>query len=288
MQQLPGSQSRAFVPTMGSLHAGHIALVSQAKQTARQTVASIFVNRLQFLPTEDFAAYPRTFESDCEKLEAAQCDVLFAPMEAELYPQTQVYKVAPPTALADMLEGEFRPGFYTGVCTVVMKLFQCVQPSHAVFGKKDYQQLAIIKHMVQQFAMPIQIISGVTVRETDGLAMSSRNAYLTAQERHEATLLASLMNASAQTISAQSLNASALRSLEADAINRLYRAGWVPDYFAVRNQSDLMPAQGSATHHPRSGPKDPDIRNDLVILAAAKLGKTRLIDQLEINCRSLV
>ena len=281
MQHLPGASSRAFVPTMGSLHAGHIALITQARQSAQQTVASIFVNRLQFLPTDDFAAYPRTFESDCAKLEAAQCDVLFAPTEDELYPQAQVYKITPPAALADMLEGEFRPGFYTGVCTVVMKLFHCVQPSHTVFGKKDYQQLAIIKHMVKQFAMPIEVIAGVTVREADGLAMSSRNAYLNATEREQATLLSQLMNASASTISNHPMDADALRNIEKSAMTNLRDAGWAPDYFAVRHQSNLTPAQQSGHKNGLDGIDGADTK--LVILAAAKLGKTRLIDQLEIQ-----
>lgn len=274
MQNLHGANSRAFVPTMGSLHAGHIALVAQAKQTASQTVASIFVNRLQFLPTEDFASYPRTFDADCAALSAAGCDVLFAPDESELYPQDQAFKVTPNPMIADLLEGAFRPGFFTGVCTVVMKLFQCVQPSIAVFGKKDYQQLAVVKQMVAQFALPIQIVSGETVRESDGLAMSSRNAFLSKIEREQAVLLSQLMRLCGQTIASNPLHADALRTLEAQAMDTLKREGWTPDYFAICNQSELTPAISTQS-------KDSD--NNLVILAAAKIGKTRLIDQLEID-----
>ena len=168
----------AFVPTMGNLHDGHIALVEQAKPMGDVTVASIFVNRLQFLPHEDFDTYPRTWDSDCSRLTAAGCDVLFSPNEKELYPEPQTYKVHPPAELADILEGHFRPGFFIGVSTVVMKLFACVQPRIAVFGKKDYQQLMIIRRMVQQFAMPIDIVGGETNRAPDGLALSSRNGYL--------------------------------------------------------------------------------------------------------------
>ena len=169
--QLKPFERRAFVPTMGNLHDGHLALVRQAKPLGEVTVASIFVNRLQFLPHEDFDTYPRTWESDCAKLEAAGCDVVFAPGEAELYPEPQAFKVQPPAELADILEGHFRPGFFTGVCTVVMKLFQCVQPTVAVFGRKDYQQQMVLRRMVQQFAMPIEIIAGDTQRAADGLAL---------------------------------------------------------------------------------------------------------------------
>ena len=172
-QLLSGSEHPAFVPTMGNLHAGHIALVRQARTRGDATVASIFVNRLQFLPHEDFDTYPRTWDSDCEKLRTAGCDVLFAPDEKALYPEPQTCKVHPDPALADILEGHFRPGFFVGVCTVVMKLFQCVQPRVAVFGKKDYQQLMMIRHMVRQFALPIEIVGSETFRAEDGLALSS-------------------------------------------------------------------------------------------------------------------
>ncbi len=188
-QALAPYRRPAFVPTMGNLHEGHISLVRQAKPLGDVTVASIFVNRLQFLPHEDFDSYPRTWEADCAALQAAGCDVLFAPREADLYPQPQTFKVHPDPALADLLEGHFRPGFFTGVATVVMKLFACVLGQTggvAVFGKKDYQQLMVIRQMVQQFALPITIVAGDTARAPDGLALSSRNGYLSLQERQEA------------------------------------------------------------------------------------------------------
>src|SRR3982751_1523837 len=187
---LAGQARTAFVPTMGNLHEGHLALVREAAKQGGPVVASIFVNRLQFLPHEDFDRYPRTLARDCELLEGAGCDIVFAPDEAELSPEPQTFKVTPPAPLADLLEGEFRPGFFTGVCTVVMKLFQCVQPAVAVFGQKDYQQLMVIKAMARQFALPTEIIGAPTIRATDGLALSSRNGYLGADERAEATALA--------------------------------------------------------------------------------------------------
>ena len=174
-EALAGSPRTAFVPTMGNLHAGHLSLVREAKRLGGPVVASIFVNRLQFLPHEDFDQYPRTLERDCALLAPEGCDIVFAPSERELYPEPQAYKVAPPAALADILEGEFRPGFFTGVCTVVLKLFQCVQPAVAVFGQKDYQQLMVIRRMVDQLALPITIVGGETGRAPDGLALSSRN-----------------------------------------------------------------------------------------------------------------
>ena len=169
---------------MGNLHEGHLALVRQAKPLGDVTVASIFVNRLQFLPHEDFDTYPRTWDSDCAKLEAAGCDMVFAPSEAEIStPSRRPSRCSHQPSLADILEGHFRPGFFVGVCTVVMKLFACIQPRAAVFGKKDYQQLMVIRRMVQQFALPIEIVGGETCRADDGLALSSRNGYLSADQR---------------------------------------------------------------------------------------------------------
>ena len=263
--RLAGHRMPAFVPTMGNLHEGHLALVRQAKPLGDVTVASIFVNRLQFLPHEDFASYPRTFEDDCTNLSAAGCDVLFAPDEHELYPQPQTYKVQPPEALAGMLEGEFRPGFFTGVCTVVMKLFACVQPRLAVFGKKDYQQLMVIRGMAQQFALPIEIVAGETKRAEDGLALSSRNGYLSPVEREEAVQLSLAL----QAMAAQVRAGRAIAEVEAEAMAELRQRGWQPDYLAVRRRSDLQP--------PTS--KDGEA---LVVLGAAKLGTTRLIDNLEL------
>lgn len=259
----------AFVPTMGNLHDGHLALVRLAKPLGDVTVASIFVNRLQFLPHEDFDTYPRTWNPDCEKLHAAGCDLLFAPDEKELYPEPQTYKVQPPTELADILEGHFRPGFFVGVCTVVMKLFACVFSEAqgrrtAVFGQKDYQQLMIIRRMVQQFALPIEIVGGAITRAEDGLALSSRNGYLSESERLEAGQLALALKTMATALQA---GATDIAALEDQAMRSLAARGWQPDYLVARRRSDLQaPAPGDA----------------LVLLGAAKLGATRLIDNLEV------
>jgi pantoate--beta-alanine ligase len=263
------SRSIGFVPTMGNLHEGHLALVAQAKQHSQLTVASIFVNRLQFLPHEDFDSYPRTLEDDAQALGAVGCDVLFAPNEAELYPQAQSYKVQPDAALADILEGSFRPGFFTGVCTVVMKLFQIVQPQVAVFGKKDYQQLKVIEHMVRQFAMPVQILAGDTLRAADGLALSSRNRYLSATEREQAVGLSRVLRGMAVATRKDGINNDRLQQIEAQALQELQSLGWQPDYLTIRSQRDLLP------------PTQRDQSTALVALGAARLGKTRLIDNLE-------
>jgi pantoate--beta-alanine ligase len=255
----------AFVPTMGNLHDGHLALIRQANALADASVASIFVNRLQFLPHEDFDSSPRTWASDCAKLEAAGCKLLFAPNEKELYPEPQTFKVQPPGDLADMLEGHFRPGFFTGVCTVVMKLFACVQPQLAVFGKKDYQQLMVIRRMVQQFALPIEIVAGETERAADGLALSSRNGYLSEDERSRAVLLSQELRAMAAAVVSGSQDFAAI---EAKATAHLRALGWEPDYMVVRQRANLQTPAGNAP---------------LVILGAAKLGTTRLIDNLEVQ-----
>ena len=258
----------AFVPTMGNLHEGHLALVKKAKPLGDVTVASIFVNRLQFLPHEDFDTYPRTWDSDCEKLRAAGCNVLFAPDEKTLYPEPQTCKVHPDAALADILEGHFRPGFFIGVCTVVMKLFQCVQPRVAVFGKKDYQQLMMIRHMVRQFALPIDIVGSETFRASDGLALSSRNGYLSKDERAEAVQLSRALKAMAEAVRAGETDVTAI---EARAMQSLAQRGWQPDYLVLRRRSDLQPPSSDSPGEP------------LVALAAARLGSTRLIDNLEIE-----
>lgn len=263
--RLSASKRPAFVPTMGNLHDGHIALVKQARPLGDATVASIFVNRLQFLPHEDFDTYPRTWDSDCEKLRAAGCDVLFAPTEKVLYPEPQTCKVHPDPALADILEGHFRPGFFVGVCTVVMKLFQCVQPRVAVFGKKDYQQLMMIRHMVRQFALPIEIVGGETFRADDGLALSSRNGYLSRDERAEAVQLSKALRAMAEAVREGERD---LAAIEARAMQSLAQRGWQPDYLVLRRRSDLQA---------------PSAGEPLVALAAARLGSTRLIDNLEIE-----
>lgn len=254
----------AFVPTMGNLHAGHVSLVHLARSRAKHVAASIFVNRLQFAPSEDFDSYPRTFEADCEKLRAEGVELLFAPDERVLYPQPQAYIVEPPP-IATELEGAFRPRFFHGVATVVLKLFNCVQPDVAVFGKKDYQQLMIVRNMVAQFDLPLEIVPGETVREADGLAMSSRNTYLSAAERTEAPRLHAELASIGEAVRGGRTD---FDSLVSQATNRLADAGWKPDYVSIRRRADLAPATGSDT--------------GLVVLGAAKLGATRLIDNLEI------
>ena len=272
-QRLHGFQQPAFVPTMGNLHDGHLSLMRTSKQLGDVSVASIFVNRLQFLPTEDFASYPRTFDSDCEKLRSVGCDVLFAPDETELYPQAQTFKLQPDPALADILEGQFRPGFFTGVCTVVLKLFHCVF-SHsggmALFGQKDFQQLLILRRMVEQLAMPVTIVSAATTRAPDGLALSSRNGYLSAAERAQAVELSIVLNTLAAAARAgNAAGALDVPALEAAAMQSLRERGWQPDYVSLRRQRDLSQVNGPCT--------DP-----MVVLGAARLGKTRLIDNVEV------
>ena len=264
-QRLSAYRHPAVVPTMGNLHDGHIALVRQAKPLGDVTVATIFVNRLQFAPHEDFDTYPRTLKADCAQLEAAGCDLVFAPSEAELYPQAQTFKVQPPPALADILEGHFRPGFFVGVCTVVMKLLSCTQARTALFGKKDYQQLMVIRNMVQQFAMPVTIVGGETQRSPDGLALSSRNGYLSPAERAQAVQLSATLRAVVEKVHG---GATDFEALGADSMRAITEKGWQPDYIAIRRQTDLqVPTAGDA----------------LVVLAAARLGTTRLIDNLEIT-----
>jgi pantoate--beta-alanine ligase len=267
--QLRGQLRTAFVPTMGNLHDGHLSLMRLARKHGDPVVASIFVNRLQFGPNEDFDKYPRTFAADVEKLEKEGVYVLFAPTEKDLYPEPQEFRVQPPSDLGNILEGEFRPGFFTGVTTVVLKLFSCVQPGVAVFGKKDYQQLMIIRNMARQFALPTQIIAAETYRAKDGLALSSRNGYLSEQERAEAPALFRELNAIADEIRSGNLDISLLQN---SAMQRLKDRGWNPDYVAIRKRVDLQP--------PTAG--DLAQNAPLVTLAAAKLGATRLIDNLEI------
>jgi pantoate--beta-alanine ligase len=232
-------------------------------------VASIFVNRLQFGPNEDFENYPRTFADDIEKLEKEGVYVLFAPTERDLYPEPQEFRVQPPSDLGNTLEGEFRPGFFNGVTTVVLKLFSCVQPSVAVFGKKDYQQLMIIRNMTRQFALPTEIIAADTWRADDGLALSSRNTYLSESERIEAPTLYAELQAVAQAVRDGNLDVS---MLEKKSMQRLASRGWNPDYVSIRKRSNLQPptADDLAQNEP------------LIVLTAAKLGATRLIDNLEI------
>ena len=265
---LAGRGRPAFVPTMGNLHEGHLSLVQQARQHGDVVVASIFVNRLQFLPHEDFDSYPRTFDADCAKLEAQGCDIVFAPKEKDLYPEPQTFKIQPDAQLADILEGHFRPGFFTGVCTVVMKLFQVVFATTgggvAVFGKKDYQQLMVIRRMVQQFALPIEVIGCPTTRAGSGLALSSRNGYLSDEQRVQAMALSQALKALADA----ARQGGDLAELEARAMADLRAKGWEPDYLTVRQRSNLLTPADATT-------------GDLVALGAARLGSTRLIDNLE-------
>jgi len=263
--RLGRKRSIALVPTMGNLHEGHLQLMRTARGHARFVVASVFVNRLQFAPNEDFATYPRTFEEDCEKLAACGVDLVFAPDEHELYPEPQGFVVEPPE-LGSQLEGEFRPGFFRGVATVVMKLFNIVRPNVAVFGKKDYQQLMIVRGMVRQMNLPLEVVGDEIARAADGLALSSRNGYLSPSERAEAPrLYQTLLWVKSQILTGMH----DLPALETQAIEKLEQNQWKTDYIAVRKQSDLQ--------LPRLSDRD------LVVLAAAKLGTTRLIDNLELS-----
>ncbi len=281
--QLRGQLRTAFVPTMGNLHEGHLSLMRVAAKNGDPVVASIFVNRLQFAPHEDFDRYPRTLQEDARKLEAEGVYVLFAPDEKELYPEPQEFRVHPPENLGDILEGEFRPGFFVGVTTVVLKLFQCVSPQVAVFGKKDYQQQMIIRRMCQQFALPTTIVSAPTIRDEDGLALSSRNQYLSGQQRQEAPWLYRRLTQTAdqlrQMLADQSLSLEGIAQLQGQAQAELKARGWVPDYFAIRRQNDLKPLEQDDLLKGSQGTE----QTQMVVLAAAQLGQTRLIDNLEVD-----
>ena len=268
--QLRGQLRVSFVPTMGNLHEGHLALMKTARHHGDPVVASIFVNRLQFGPNEDFDRYPRTLPSDIEKLERDRnVYVLFAPDEREMYPEPQNYRVMPQAELGDILEGEFRPGFFQGVSTVVLKLLSCVQPKVAVFGKKDYQQLMVVRNMCRQFQLPVEIISQETIRAADGLALSSRNMYLSAEDRAEAPQLYATLQDVQQRLLAGAKDAAEVERTTAAHLNA---RGWKVDYIAIRRQRDLNAPTADDMH---SG-------EPLVVLSAAKLGATRLIDNLEI------
>jgi len=261
---LAGKTGSAFVPTMGNLHAGHVSLIELAKQHGQPVVASIFVNPLQFGAGEDFERYPRTLDADCNKLAAAGCDIAFAPDVAELYPVPQTFTVQPPEALANDLCGAFRPGHFSGVATVVLKLLNLVQPHVAVFGKKDFQQLLVIRELVRQFNLPVEIVAGDTLREADGLAMSSRNGYLGASERIQAAALQRELAAIVAVIQA---GESDFEALCAAASRHLKMAGWRVDYVALRDAANLQAPTPDSTR--------------LVVLGAAWLGSTRLIDNLD-------
>ena len=255
----------ALVPTMGNLHEGHIQLIRIVKPKAACLVASIFVNRLQFGPKDDFNKYPRTLQGDSEKLDEAGCHVVFAPTEEEVYPEPQTFTVEP-SSIQNILEGEFRAGHFRGVATVVLKLFNMVRPQIAIFGKKDYQQFLVLRDMVQQFQLPIDIIPAETVRADDGLALSSRNGFLSSRERSEAIRLHDQLSKVRAAIFAGQQDFAAL---ELAAKQHLDDHGWKTDYIAVRRQQDLL------------SPGEQDKR--LVVLGASKLGTTRLIDNLEID-----
>jgi pantoate--beta-alanine ligase len=269
--RLKSEPAIGFVPTMGNLHAGHIDLTRIARERVGAdgcVVVSIFVNRLQFGPKEDFGSYPRTFADDAEKCRLAGVDVIFAPTEAEMYPEPQIYLVEPPE-IQHILDGAVRPGHFRGVATVVLKLFHMVQPSVAVFGKKDYQQCRVLDNMVKQLNLPITMVLANTVRAQDGLALSSRNGYLNEDERAEAPRLFAALSKMKNEIIAGRRDFSAM---EIAAMAALTACGWQPDYITVRRSEDLLePATND---------------RGLVILAAARLGKTRLIDNLELVVES--
>ncbi len=254
----------AFVPTMGNLHVGHLELIRTARQRGLPVVSSLFVNPLQFGGGEDFERYPRTLHADASQLVEAGCNILFAPTVAEMYPESQTCTVSPP--LADELCGASRPGHFAGVATVVLKLFNMVQPKLALFGKKDYQQLFILRQMARQLNLPIEILGIDTVRAEDGLALSSRNGYLSAAERAEAPRLYQTLQGVAAALASGQTD---MTTLENSAVEELTRHGWRVDYVQIRAQSTLL----------APGPADAAC----VVLAAAHLGNTRLIDNLEVT-----
>ncbi len=259
--------SIAFVPTMGNLHAGHLSLVQTAQQKADCVVTSIFVNRLQFAQSEDFTQYPRTLAEDCKLLERQGVDVVFTPAEKDIYPVRQEFLLELPT-VANILEGEFRPGFFRGALTVVLKLLNIVQPQMAVFGKKDYQQLQLVREMVRQLNLPLEIAAGETVRAPDGLALSSRNCYLSEKERAEAVRLYQTLSRIKQEIEAGNQN---FQELRVSAQENLTSHGWQVDYIALQQHDTLAPVQAND--------------QNLVVLAAARLKKTRLLDNLEVSVK---
>ena len=263
-RRLQQEANNVFVPTMGHLHDGHIQLIRIAKPRAACTVVSIFVNRLQFGPREDFDRYPRTLQADADMMKEVGVDVVFAPTETEIYPEPQTF-VVEPSDLQHILEGAFRPGHFRGVATVVLKLFNMVSPHTAIFGKKDYQQYVVLRDMVKQLALPVEIVPAETVRAEDGLALSSRNAYLSQPERAEAPRLYRTLRTARDQVLAGKRD---FRRIELQAMSALADKGWRPDYVSVRRQSDLQP--------PAEGDRE------LVVLAAAFLGRTRLIDNVEV------
>jgi pantoate--beta-alanine ligase len=257
----------AFVPTMGNLHAGHVSLIEAARHHGDRFVASIFVNPMQFGPNEDYAHYPRTPTQDERMLAEAGCNLMFMPDVAEIYPNgsERATRVDVPN-LSRILDGEFRPGHFEGVSTIVATLFHIVEPDVAVFGEKDFQQLAIIRRMVADLCLPVEIIGAPTVRDSDGLAMSSRNQYLTPAERQVAPRIYQTLLAAANRLQSGDTE---FASIERAGVDALEKAGMKPDYFSVRRAQDLaVPAQD--TRH-------------LVVLTAARLGRARLIDNIQVR-----
>lgn len=263
--RLQAETSIAFVPTMGNLHAGHLQLVELAKTRGQCVVVSIFVNPLQFGANEDLANYPRTLEADCEKLQAAGVHILFAPTEQEIYPTPQTVTIQLP-AIANDLCGANRPGHFVGMATIVLKLFNMVMPQVAVFGKKDFQQLILIRALTKQLNLPIEIVAGDTEREEDGLAMSSRNGYLSAAQRLEAPRLQRALKLVVESVQKGNQDYAAIETQTTQFLTQL---GWIVDYISIRSAETLMPAEQSD--------------QKLVALAAARLGKTRLIDNIEFS-----
>jgi len=257
----------AFVPTMGNLHAGHVSLIEAARRHGDRFVASIFVNPMQFGPNEDYAQYPRTPAKDADMLTEAGCNLMFMPDVAQIYPNgsERATRVDVPS-LSRILDGEFRPGHFEGVSTIVATLFHIVEPDVAIFGEKDFQQLTIIRRMVADLCMPVEIVGAPTVRDGDGLAMSSRNQYLTPAERQVAPRIFQTLQAAASRLQAGDTE---LSSIERTGAEALTQAGMKPDYFSVRRAQDL-------------GAPAPDTKH-LVVLTAARLGRARLIDNIQVR-----
>lgn len=277
--QLIGQRRIAFVPTMGHIHDGHLSLIRLAKLHGDPVICSVFVNPLQFGKNEDFDRYPRSLTSDIAKLDQEGIYVVFVPGVGEMYPQRQEFQISPPEHLGSILEGEHRPNFFTGVSTIVLKLFQCVEPQVAVFGKKDYQQLLIIRKMCQQFFINTKIIAAETVRNSEGLALSSRNSYLSKNDRKKAPFLYHTLIVVSKKIHAlnalKKLNRNLILQIEIDTKQVLKNNGWRSDYVKIRRQDNL------------EIPTNLDLKNKiaLVILTASWLGSTRLIDNLEITLK---
>lgn len=264
-ERLQSETNIGFVPTMGNLHDGHLHLMKLAHEQASCVVASIFVNPLQFGANEDLANYPRTLAEDCHRLQAEGVDIVFTPSVSEMYPVTQEMCIQPPK-LAETLCGMSRPGHFSGVATVVLKLFNIVQPQVAIFGKKDFQQLRVIESLVEQFNLPIKILAGETMRETDGLAMSSRNGYLNPMQRQEAQRLYKALQLVVQSVKNSQHG---YETIEQQTTQYLTSLGWIVDYIAIRSRNTLLTPEPHET--------------ELVALAAAKQGQTRLIDNIEFS-----